>query len=244
LPGREDNLYHVLYGKGLDSTTVLDGVSVTGGYSMAPFFDRQFENCGGGILLIGQFEMESKPIIRNCRIFQNAANFGGGIYISWEDPRFSGSVKGRINPMISHCIIEYNYAFNDGGGIFKEGSMLLGDTFALRHCAISDNRARTNSGGGLSLIEGINTTLLLDNCRFERDSALDGGGCYYEDGVAGGYLIHFLLYKTQFNRNFAIDGGAFYYNGGGPLPYKGNVRLKTSIDSCTFTSYTCCLTRK
>lgn len=111
-------------------------------------------------------------------------------------------------------------------------------------CAISDNRARTNSGGGLSLIEGINTTLLLDNCRFERDSALDGGGCYYEDGVAGGYLIHFLLYKTQFNRNFAIDGGAFYYNGGGPLPYKGNVRLKTSIDSCTFTSYTCCLTRK
>jgi hypothetical protein len=234
-PGRTDNAYHVVYGRGLDSTTVLDGFSIRNGYSVAPFFGFNFENIGAGILLVGVFGMESKPVIRNCRIFENASNYGGGIYISWSDPQYPDQAKGRINPIIHNCVIDRNYAFNDGGGILKAGTTLGGDTFALRNCLVRNNRSKTGSGGGLYLDENGSTTLLLDNCLFEQDTAIDGGGCYFSDGMAGGYSIHFMLNRTQFVKNFAVEGAGFFYNGkAGLLLYNGNVQLKTDIQDCTF----------
>ncbi len=212
-PGRADNAYHVVYGKGLDSTTVLDGLSITGAYGVVAFDGTvAFENCGGGMLLLGQEGMNSRPVIRNCTIYGNACNYGGGIYIGRKDPRFPDSVAGPVNPLIEYCIFERNYAFWSGGGIFRTGDTAADDTIRIQHTIFRRNRARAGFGGGLCLNSMTNLTLLVQDCLFERDSALEGGAIIYEEGPQEAKKRHFVFKKTDFKNNYAQgEGAAFYY---------------------------------
>jgi len=239
LPSRKDNLYHVVYGKGLDSTTVLDGVSVMGGYCLdisVPELTTP-ESCGAGIMLLGDKDiLNSKPKLVNCRIFQNTANYGAGICISSTDLSGINLLKYDINPIIENCVIEQNYAEIDGGGIWKLGSMPLHDTFLLPNTRISDNRARQGKGGGICFKEPGNTILRVENCYIGRDSALDGGDIFFT-GARGKNNIHvtFIILKTQFIRNHANSISAFSYSDysyedNGLLPK--NTTVETLLDGC------------
>jgi len=68
LPNGSDNSYHVLYGEGLDSTTVLDGFVVTKGIANG----SDDHAIGGGLLINPSSSVYNTcPIIQNCRFEYN-----------------------------------------------------------------------------------------------------------------------------------------------------------------------------
>ena len=71
-----DNCYHVVTGSGTDSTAVLDGFTVTGGYALESFPN----NLGGGM-----FNLSGSPTVSNVIFKDNTAWGGGGMcnIVSW-----------------------------------------------------------------------------------------------------------------------------------------------------------------
>lgn len=159
-PGTMDNARHVVFGMGLDSTTVLDGLGITAGYAIDESAADQLDIEGGGLLLLGAPGMaNSKPLLKNCRVYGNAACYGGGACFTWRDPQRPEWGKHPITPRLVNCVFERNQALYEGGGIMKRGLIADGDTFAMRACTISDNRAKFSSAGGVFLGETGNTNL-------------------------------------------------------------------------------------
>ncbi|MHC4498432.1 MAG: right-handed parallel beta-helix repeat-containing protein, partial [Planctomycetota bacterium] len=76
----EENSYHVVVGKNLDSNTILDGFTIAGGYADGP----SIHSNGGGMLN----RKGSNPTIVDCRFLENlTTGHGGGIYIENSSPR-------------------------------------------------------------------------------------------------------------------------------------------------------------
>ena len=91
---RFDNSYHVVTTSAADSTTVLDGFTVTGGTAVGSTKSGEFTR-GGGIL-----NCHGSPIIRNCLIVGNAATYyGGGVY-----------TEGQAGLTLIDCTITGNWA--------------------------------------------------------------------------------------------------------------------------------------
>jgi hypothetical protein len=232
--GRADNVYHVVYGKGLDSTTVLDGFSITGAYGVVAFEEEAaFNNCGGGVLLFGKADMNSRPVIRNCHIYENACNYGGGLYISRRDLRFPDSIAGPVNPVVEGCTFERNYAFWSGGAIFKTGGTAADDTIRVRNTVFRRNRARAGFGGGICLNNTTDLILWVEGCLFERDSALEGGGVFYESGNQTAQKQHFIFKNTDFKSNYARGEGAGFYYFGSSISDPEIKNITVMTENCT-----------
>lgn len=81
------NSWTVVNLSGKDATTVLDGLTITGGNADS-VLSRDLSdlpaNVGGGIFIIG-----GSPTLTNVQIVGNAAERGGGVYIDEEDGRRS-----------------------------------------------------------------------------------------------------------------------------------------------------------
>ena len=90
-------LGRVLRGNGLDSMTVVEGLTLTHGLAIT-----SPDTTGGGIFIRGV-----SPLIRNCIIQSNEAIRGGGaIY------------RNSVNPKFIGCIFENNTATQLGGGLY------------------------------------------------------------------------------------------------------------------------------
>ena len=87
-----------------------------------------FDNFGGGI-----YCYNSSPLISDCNIISNSAQYdGGGIYCDDDS-----------NPTIINCIINNNTAQGrDGGGIYCYDS-----SPTIKNCLIIDNKAARDGGG-------------------------------------------------------------------------------------------------
>jgi hypothetical protein len=81
---------------GEDSTSVLAGLTITGGSTME----------GGGIYCYG-----SSPTVANCMFSGNSAYLGGGMLIDWYS-----------NPTVTNCIFSENLANYDGGMSLRHSS--------------------------------------------------------------------------------------------------------------------------
>jgi hypothetical protein len=128
-----DNAFHVIYhyyNPDVDSTTVLDGVTVSDGNADGTIMgDSPF---GGGM-----FNRTSSPTIRNCVFENNRAVYGGGVMNG-----YSGTY-GPSKPVIYNTMISNNTASNHGGGIYNISGYPV-----LTNCAITNNHA-VKSGGGV-----------------------------------------------------------------------------------------------
>ncbi len=171
---------------GEDAGSILDGLTVTGGWADA----------GGGILC----DTNSSPTIRNCTITGNKADRGGGIYIHegwpniiacdltfnhaqdgaalyWLDERHCSSVVCRVayDACIEGCLFRRNIALGDGGAAYIAGGSEPPPV--VRNCSFLGNRA--SRGGG---IYGIYTDWewagTVSGCIFSGNRALYGGGVY------------------------------------------------------------------
>ncbi|MAE71289.1 MAG: hypothetical protein CME06_12585 [Gemmatimonadetes bacterium] len=182
----------------VDTTSVLAGLTVTGGIA----------EYGGGIRCEGAF---GAPLIDRCVVRGNAIPHhldlrgGGGIYCG-----------GQRLAIIRGCVISDNYAARTGGGIeIAEGA----------RARIEDTRIERNSagrGGGIH-IEGAESSLEIYRCTIVENEAFDGGGingsvtradsCEIQRNTAhnfGGGFLGCEIWATHclFEGNYSgIDGG-------------------------------------
>ncbi len=155
---RLENCYHVVVTSGADATTVLEGLTITGGRAAGSETDN-FLRCGGGI-----YNNDGCPIIRDCVIMGNSADFyGGGLY--------SNSNPG---PLLVDCVVFGNWCQWWGGGIFSGGK---GD-ITIERCIISSNGALYR-GAGICCYSG---TPNISNCNITGNIITEqygqGGGFY------------------------------------------------------------------
>jgi hypothetical protein len=135
-----DNSYRVVTGSGVDSTSVLDGFTITGGNAEASF------PTGGGMYLNA-----SSPRIINVKFNDNRATTGGGMYNE------AGSAPKMYNVVFFH-----NYAGDLGGGIYNDSSIPV-----IVNATFNRNRA---DGGGAGVFNERGSNTLLTNVIMWDDS--------------------------------------------------------------------------
>jgi hypothetical protein len=143
-----NNIYHIVTGSGTDSTAVLDGVTINGGYARGSGNDRD----GAGIL-----DIAGSPTINDCTISGNiAGNDGGGM--------FNGSYS---SPTLTNCTFTGNSAETYGGGMSNESN----SSPTLINCVFIANSS-SYQGGGMSDLTYSSATLV--HCTFSGDAAQSG----------------------------------------------------------------------
>ncbi|MCB9337202.1 MAG: T9SS type A sorting domain-containing protein [Lewinellaceae bacterium] len=169
-----DNSYNVLYCNAADSTTVLDGFTVTGGNAdLATAPTNQRPKNGGGMYLVGSSQAgDTRPVIANCTFTGNhALAYGGALFIR--------TVLGvGATPFLQNCVFKNNTA-DSGAGVYKEGGSTMHEML-VEGCVFETNSA--NSGGGFCFKNDSGSkTIMLENCQFFGNFApVYGGGIYLE----------------------------------------------------------------
>lgn len=187
-----DNLIHVFSCEyvNLDSTTILDGLTIKGGYAkLANGFGNEY---GGGIY-VNQTSSGSFKL-KNCILEENyALGGGGGLYVF------------NSNPIIENCIFRNNKAFT-GGGMYLYYSKAI-----VNNCQIDSNIAdnfptssySSLTGGGIYI--GSYSSPTISNNSITNNFAKDEGGAFVNDSN----------YEVLFNNNVVSgnksgDGGALF----------------------------------
>ena len=164
---REDNVHTVVV-FGNYTSPVIDGFIIEGGYS-------------SGAAGAGLEAYRAQPVIRNCIIRDNYANYGGGFYanpdcfVTLENTTFSG-----------------NHALLNGGAVNLSG----GGSMVAKQCDFLQNTAGGNSGA----IRVDNVDAVFTNCTFvSNGSDLHGGALNIVNGAAS-------LENCVFETNTAGNG--------------------------------------
>ncbi|PSO44830.1 hypothetical protein BRC21_00880, partial [Candidatus Saccharibacteria bacterium SW_7_54_9] len=197
----DDNSYHVVTGSNVDTTAVLDGVTVTKGNANGNGTERH----GAGMYVDG-----GSPTVWNVDFVDNTAQrYGGGMY------NIDGS-----EPIVQEGAFRDNTA-NYGGGMYNDGS-----SPAVKKITFENNSVN-EGGGGMYNFNGSNPS--IDQSRFIGNTANDWGGgmdnyqgsapainrCYFagnEAGNGGGAVNNnsnaTVITNTVFSGNSANQGGA------------------------------------
>ena len=191
--GHPNNSIHVVTGSNSDSTAVLDGFVVYGGYMGSINF---YDQVGNAILIVN-----GSPTIRNSAIQWNIGIIGGGVYVAGGNPRFE------------NCSFDHNWAwYGRGGAVFVTGSL----NSSCVGCTFTDNEAVGVSGegaGGAVFID-MDAGMRLVKCVFESNESRNfypQGGMYGSNGGAVYNMGDGLtIVDCVFRRNVAYDGGALY----------------------------------
>ncbi|MFH1841923.1 MAG: right-handed parallel beta-helix repeat-containing protein, partial [bacterium] len=146
------SLGRVLYGADLDSTTVIEGLTPTGGLAddaVTP------PGRGGGLYCV-----RSALQIRGCVFTANHADSVGG----------GASCETTSCPTFTDCIFTENWSESGGGGLF----LIRVDSATVTDCLFRDN---TNGWGGGGLgCQWSTSPPLLTRCTFVGNSAVVVGG--------------------------------------------------------------------
>lgn len=200
---RADNAYHVVTLSETDSSSVLDGFTITGGVAIDTNLPDK-PGCGGGIYNDG-----GSATVHNCKIFGNAADYhGGGIYTS-----------GPGSPTFATCMVAENWAQWTGGAMYAQWS----GTVTISQCVVTGNGAQYN-GGAISAQS--DAELLISNCILSGNMAAEpvagGGGALYS------LLANVRLSNCTIVGNTAAVGTALVCEGAGS-PGRNGVYLGNCI---------------
>ena len=176
----------------------LENLTVTGGHPSG--------SVGGGIFAANNLQLV------NCRIANNSADYGGGV--------FQEANAGRVDAIGSR--IELNTTSNHGGGVYASGDVALTNTQVLSNTAaghggglhvqtgrvdvvggVLANNAAGMNGGAVNLNNGLSVT----GTQFISNTANDSGGALVQ--WSAGYTV--TMTSARFERNTAKNkgGGAF-----------------------------------
>jgi hypothetical protein len=217
----QDNSFHVVVGKNLDSNTVLDGFVVSGGNA-----DGMYVHANGGGMLNRN---GSNPVIIDCNFSENLSSGGGsGMYNDNSNPhviqcRFSGNAIGgnsgagmyniNSNPIVEDC----KFVANDAG---VGGGMANGESGNARivGCLFKDNKA--SFGGGLYSRDDCSPIVI--DCTFENNWADYTGGALEIRGGNPSYT-HCRIINNE--------AGKYTWGGSGISAFDGTI----TFENCTVT---------
>ena len=179
-----DSLGRAFYCSGADSTTVVEGLTITRGLResvVAPY--------DGG----GMYWADSSPKILSCTFTDNQAHNTGGI------SRGGALAFSGCSPVIMDCSFSGNTARTSWPhGNTYGGAVSLGSSEAMiSSCTFSSNRA--SEGGGLY---AGSRKLMITDCVFEDNWAVYGGGM-----EVYGFNFDLTMTDCQFLGNDAHQGG-------------------------------------
>jgi len=201
---RLDNSFHVVTAHDVDNTTLLEGVTITGGNSHE----------GAGIQLI-----RSDIVISQCTIRENRAGYlsgdgldgwgqGAAVSCFHGEPTFldctfrfnwAGAWGGALHalkssPELRECLFQANHAGAQGGAIcFEDSDGIVADGTFLEN--------RSWDGGAVHGSEDSDFRLV--NCRFMGNAGFGSGGAVSAAGRSAAVV------NCLFSGNLAyLDGGA------------------------------------
>ena len=202
---KTDNSKHVVTGA---NNAVLDGFTITGGYSAVDSSSRSSpsgpgsgqkthtspqnilqskgEGFGAGIL-----NFNAAPLIRNCTITGNEALKGGGVY---------NVTAGKGTPRFWNVVISNNFAAGRGGGMSND---LFTHPILVNVSFINNS---TNAKGG-GLYNDFNCSPLLINVLFTGNRAAQAAAMG-NDGSSSPVIFHATIVG-----NTATDSGGALYQG-------------------------------
>ncbi len=166
-----DNSYTVVTITNASSATVLDGFVIADGEAKGGVGKvGDASSCGGGIFNIGNGE-GSNPVIKNCRIVNNYAFYGGGIF------NYAPN-NGHCKPTIINTEFELNVADLDGGAVYNYG--VDGHSYPIiRKSKFVRNQA--NYGAVIyTEYPDCQFTPTMTNCQFEYNVAYTRGAVYFD----------------------------------------------------------------
>ncbi len=172
IQAKDANLPAVSFSNSEGVNAVLAGFKISGGLNGIKFNgtsavvknciitnNGQLSDTGGGIYDCNG----ASPLITNCFIIDNDANYGAGIYN--EDS----------SPVIRNCVIGKNSAIYDGGGVYDVNS-----TAELLNCTLTDNNA--DNGGGLYCTGSLSDPNIV-SCIFWDNEAVTNGDEIYNNNA-------------------------------------------------------------
>lgn len=212
-----DNSYHVVITSGVTDSAVLDGFTITGGYT-DDYGPGEYDWLGAGILNVsgsptlinliitgnnstdlsggsgaGMYNKEnSNPNLTNVTFSNNAAASGAGMYSE------------NSSPVLSSVTFSYNNAHSCGGGMQIEGG-----SPSLTNVIFDHNSATGNMAEGGGMYNLYDTTVMLTNVTFTNNSAYKGGGISNSEASP-------TLNNVTFSGNSAQYGGAISNTHGSP----------------------------
>lgn len=177
----------VVFAKGEDGRTVLDGFSITGGRDAglsvtggsSPRIERCIIRGNTGLMAAGVFcGEEATPTLVDCEITENISDeWGGGLGL-WD----------RAHPRLVGCRIVGNFAYDYGGGVLCNRDALA----TLERCVVSSNTAE--NGGGFASFDGGVT---LDRTRVIGNMARRAGGAVYLDTEGDLVAVNTVIYGNR-----------------------------------------------
>lgn len=191
-----ENVLHVLSLNRVSDNMLLDRFYITGGQA-----DGDAPNDGGGgIYNEATFQgNSSNPVIKDCTLVGNIAEFGGAIFNN-------GVASGQANPTVLNCFFMGNFANVSGGAIFNHG--YNGNSSPM----INQSTFQTNFadfGGAIyndGIVAGLSNPSLL-NCTFAGNHADQEGGAIYNDGRSGESSTSMINCIFRGNRAVSNGGG-------------------------------------
>ncbi len=150
------NAYHVIFNRGVSSTAVLDGFTITAGQADVGS-NTCPNNCGGGMLNI-----RSSPQINQVSFSGNFARFGGGMFN-----------RENSHPEMSQVSFSGNFAVDRGGGMYNSNSTRP----EISQVSFSGNSAAFNGGG----MYNWNSSPKISQVSFSGNQAGNGGGMYNQN---------------------------------------------------------------
>ena len=164
------------------ANAVLDGFTITGG-GRETGDSSALPTVGGGLTVDS-----TAPVIRNCVIKDNAADFAAGVLIRGGSPRFEGTT------------VSHNTAAFDGAGLWIDG----GSDARFVDCSLDANAAG-RSGGGMYL-DGASP--LVYNSLFVNNLAQVGGAVCSVNGAEAKIASSTLAYNTAHEKGSVLYQGA------------------------------------
>jgi predicted outer membrane repeat protein len=196
------NSYHVVAGRGITNSTVLDGFTITAGQANGSFP----EDSGAGFYCDGAGDgNECSPTLANITFVGNWAGLYAGAMFN------NGTVGGNSSPNLTNIIFAGNTA-GFGGAMFNDGAVDGNSSPTLINVVFSGNVASGN--GGAMLNDGwrggsSNPTFI--NVTFSGNTAASHGGAIVSYSTEGGssnpVLTNVILWG-----NSASDSGDVMYN--------------------------------
>ncbi len=217
-----DGVSMVTFDSGEDTTSILDGFTVTGGQSV---------HVGAGINCVN-----SSPKIRNNIIVGNSATFkGSGLHCGGGHPVLEANLIANnagdggggamhlydCGAIVRNNVIRENFSYEHGGGIFLqqcnqttvEGNLLLANS-------------TSNVGGGILVSAGDNNVLINNTIADNASSSGQGGGVciWYSDStvvlnnIVVGSPAGYGIYSSN-SHNSVIEYNDVWENS--PADYEG-----------------------
>jgi len=200
-----DNAYHVVISVNLNSTTLLDGVTITRGYATAispssiTVNSRLIERFKGG----GVYNAYSATTFTNVSIKANSADCTNTDNDAWG----AGIVNEVCTSSFTNCSFDGN-SFLVGGlsfGVYGSGMMIDRGACTITNCAFVNNTSGSgffdaSRGGALYMSSGATTIV---NCVFYNNGANTGAAI----GAGGAETNLFTATNCTFAGNTSRDVG-------------------------------------